>query len=107
MTEAQREAKRHRERERYRRGREAAGFPLVRGYKRQAVTGGPGNRTRRPDALGATRHTSGRWIANIYIDGRQKYLGCFKTPEEASAVYWAARQRIERATDESSREGTR
>ena len=29
----------------------------------------------------------GRWYAQIKINGIQKFLGCFETPEEASKVY--------------------
>ena len=37
------------------------------------------------------RHTSrGAFIARIVIDGRQKWLGAFKTPEEAHGAYKAA-----------------
>ncbi len=32
------------------------------------------------------------WVANIKIDGKYKHLGYFKTPEEASKVYQAAKK---------------
>lgn len=32
-----------------------------------------------------------RWVAQIMVNKRQKYLGLFKTPEEASAAYQAAK----------------
>jgi hypothetical protein len=31
-----------------------------------------------------------RWMAQIQTNGNHRYLGLFKTPEEASAAYWAA-----------------
>jgi AP2-like factor (euAP2 lineage) len=36
---------------------------------------------------------TGRWQANIYIDGVKRYLGMYNTAEEAAAAYnWAARE---------------
>lgn len=36
---------------------------------------------------GVHQKKDGFWYAQIKIDGVQKYLGCYKTPQEASAVY--------------------
>lgn len=30
---------------------------------------------------------TGKWVATIQIDGHQKHLGCFQTPEEAHEKY--------------------
>lgn len=45
--------------------------------------------------LGVVRHgqykKNEKWVASIGINGKRKYLGAFDTPEEASAVYLAAK----------------
>ena len=33
------------------------------------------------------RKDTGRWSAKIYINGKEKYLGCYDTEEEAHLVY--------------------
>jgi hypothetical protein len=33
---------------------------------------------------------SGRWIARIFLEGRQRSLGCYDTAEEAARAYDAA-----------------
>ncbi|MGN6775850.1 sigma factor-like helix-turn-helix DNA-binding protein [Rhizobium sp.] len=43
--------------------------------------------------LGVTRQ-KGRFLAQICIDGRTKYLGSFSTPEEAKAAYEAKRSEL-------------
>jgi len=40
--------------------------------------------------VGATRRDGG-WVSQIRVSGRPLYLGYFKTPEEASAAYVAAK----------------
>lgn len=45
--------------------------------------------------LGVSRAVGAdRWTAMITVDGRAHYLGCFKTPEEASAAYLAEKQKL-------------
>lgn len=44
----------------------------------------------RPPPLGTFKGVSARgnsWIANIYIDGKQRYIGAFKSPEDAAVAY--------------------
>lgn len=36
------------------------------------------------------KHAPGSYMAQITVDGRKKYLGCFPTPEEAHEAYKAA-----------------
>lgn len=43
--------------------------------------------------LGVSRRSSG-FIARLGVDGVTRYLGHFKTPEEASAAYWAAKRQL-------------
>ena len=38
------------------------------------------------------RNTNNLWVAQMWIDGKNKNLGCFKTPEEASEIYQAAKK---------------
>jgi hypothetical protein len=33
-----------------------------------------------------------RWRATIVVNGKQKHLGCFATPEEAHTAYLAAKR---------------
>lgn len=33
-----------------------------------------------------------RWIARLRLDGEQRYIGCYATPEEARAAYIAAKR---------------
>ena len=33
-----------------------------------------------------------RWIARMRLDGEQRYIGCYATPEEARAAYLAAKR---------------
>jgi hypothetical protein len=40
------------------------------------------------------RHDRSTWIARIRINGKDKYLGSFPNPEEASLAYKAALQRV-------------
>ncbi len=35
-----------------------------------------------------------KWIARIYINGKYKYLGCFKTPSEAHEAYLQAKKEL-------------
>jgi len=35
-----------------------------------------------------------RWVASISVDGRQRHLGTFHTPEQASAAYAEAARRL-------------
>jgi hypothetical protein len=42
--------------------------------------------------IGATRHYTGKFRAVIHVDGRQKNLGVFGTPEEAHEAYLAAKR---------------
>lgn len=44
--------------------------------------------------LGVTYRPRQGWLAQIGIDGKQKVLGYFGTPEEASATYMAARRAL-------------
>lgn len=44
--------------------------------------------------LGVTYRPRQGWLAQIGIDGRQKVLGYFDNPEEASATYMAARRAL-------------
>ena len=43
--------------------------------------------------LGAS-HRGGKWRSSIWVDGKQRHLGTFKTPEEAQAVYLDAKRRL-------------
>lgn len=50
------------------------------------------NRDSKSGLLGVIPHAaSGKWRAQIKIDGKQSHLGYFKTPEEAHAAYLAAK----------------
>jgi hypothetical protein len=40
-----------------------------------------------PILKGVTRHSSGRYQAQIVVGGKHRYLGLFETPEEAHAAY--------------------
>lgn len=40
---------------------------------------------------GVCRSRNGKWQANITVSGKQRHLGIFSTPEEASDAYWAAK----------------
>jgi hypothetical protein len=102
LSEAKREAIRAKAREKYRERRAALGF-TVRPGKRGHVTSRRGNPTRKPDAKGAYFHSPGLWFSAISLNGRTVRLGYYRTAEEASAVYWAARRRIEGAADEGHR----
>ena len=45
--------------------------------------------------VGVSKHKKcNRWVATMQVDGTQKYLGLFKTPEEASAVYEKATKEV-------------
>lgn len=44
--------------------------------------------------LGVERLSSGRYRPRINVAGRYVHLGVYDTPEEASAVYWAAKKRM-------------
>ena len=45
--------------------------------------------------MGASFHKkSGKWAANIKMSGQARYLGLYKTPEEAHAAYMSAKQDI-------------
>lgn len=39
-------------------------------------------------------HQRGKWVAQICVEGRRKWLGTFKTPEEAHAVYVKAKEQL-------------
>lgn len=43
-----------------------------------------------------------RFIARLRVDGAERYLGIYKTPEEASAAYWAAKDQITNILKESA-----
>jgi hypothetical protein len=48
-------------------------------------------RKREGEFKGASyRKDTGKWQAHIRIDGKKRNLGCFSTPEEASAAYLRA-----------------
>jgi len=44
--------------------------------------------------LGVSAHRRGGFYARINVDGRAKYLGYFKTAEEAHAAYVAAKREL-------------
>ena len=44
--------------------------------------------------LGVYTHENGRWRSSIKVDGKQKHLGCFDTPEEAHSVYLKAKAEL-------------
>ena len=49
----------------------------------------------RGTGLGASWHEGRqKWQAQIYINGKAKYLGLFKTKEEAHAAYLAAKREL-------------
>ncbi|MDD1626876.1 MAG: HNH endonuclease [Methylococcaceae bacterium] len=43
---------------------------------------------------GVSQHSSGRWIAKIVFNKKQRHLGCFNTPEEAAARYQLFAEKI-------------
>lgn len=46
---------------------------------------------------GVTRNqTTGKYVAYIYVNGKNKYLGAFKDPEEAKAVREEAEEKLKR-----------
>jgi hypothetical protein len=52
-------------------------------------------KTNTSNVLGAHKITGcDRWAAKISVDGVQRYLGCFKTPQEAGVVYMAAKRNL-------------
>ena len=45
--------------------------------------------------LGASYHKpSGKWISRVKINGKDKYIGLFDTPEQANQAYLAAKRGI-------------
>ena len=44
--------------------------------------------------VGAYRHYSGTWYSSIMVEGKSKYLGSFKTAEEAGAAYAKAKREL-------------
>lgn len=43
---------------------------------------------------GVTKTRHGRFQAQIEMDGKNKFLGVFNTPEEARDAYWSAKTRV-------------
>jgi hypothetical protein len=41
--------------------------------------------------LGVSK-VGGRYIARLQVEGEERYLGIFKSPQEASAAYWEAKK---------------
>lgn len=43
---------------------------------------------------GVSKHKDGKWLAQVYVDGKQNYLGLYQDEEEAGRVTAAARKRL-------------
>lgn len=55
----------------------------------------PSSRPNRSGLMGARKHPlADRWTAEICSRGQRRYLGIFKTPEEAHAAYLSAKREL-------------
>jgi predicted transcriptional regulator len=72
--------------------KKATGREVVRTVKSLGLT--PKWKGKRPGASGirgvSLHKPSGGWRADVYESGRRRYLGCFRTKEEAAAALKAA-----------------
>ena len=55
---------------------------------------GPNRDNKSSGLLGVTRNGKNGWMAQITVDGERRYLGTFKDPEIAHAVYVSAKRKM-------------
>ncbi|MCP4645840.1 MAG: HNH endonuclease [bacterium] len=60
----------------------------------QNMTNGPVYKSNKLGLKGVAKHAGGKFVANVYHNGKQHYLGLFMTAAQARRAYLAAAKRL-------------